>query len=248
MIEVKVPYEVDGRAFEGMIVWDDSIATKRPILFMQPDWYGIYPETIEQARELAGDRYIVLMADMFGVGAGDGAEAMDFHALLKRMLGVHKDLDFTLACGGTAYKVMLTEAERRGLVDTAAPKFSVGYCAGGGFLMEQARSGEDFDAVVVFHITNPNPVVPGTPAKFKGRVMAIHGADDPATTKAMMHEFEDELAAANVDWQTVMFGGARHAFCVPSAVKFEAMGTRYDEKLCRRSYRMMHDFFAETEA
>lgn len=246
MNEIAVPYEVDGRAFEGMIVWDDSISAQRPVLFMQPDWYGIYPETIEQARELAGDRYVVLMADMFGKGAGEDAEAMDFHALLERMLKVHKDLNFTLACGSTAYRTLLAVAEKRGLVDTAASRFSVGYCAGGGFLVEQARAGEDFDAVVVFHITNPGPVVPGTPARFKGRVMAIHGADDPATPKAMMHEFEHELEAAGVDWQTVMFGGARHAFCVPSARKFEAMGTRYDEKLCQRSYRMMHDFFAET--
>ena len=30
MAEKKVPYEVDGRQFEGMIVYDDSVKTKRP--------------------------------------------------------------------------------------------------------------------------------------------------------------------------------------------------------------------------
>ena len=38
MVEKKVAYEVNGRPFEGMIVYDDSVKAKRPALFMQPDW------------------------------------------------------------------------------------------------------------------------------------------------------------------------------------------------------------------
>ena len=41
----------------------------------------------------------------------------------------------------------------------------------------------------------------------------------------------------------MMFGGAVHSFCDPTA---QAGPTRYDEKLCRKSYAMMRDFFAET--
>ena len=43
MVEKKVPYQVDGRQFEGMIVYDDSVKTKRPAIFMQPDWKGVAP-------------------------------------------------------------------------------------------------------------------------------------------------------------------------------------------------------------
>jgi len=242
MPEIKVPYEVDGRSFEGLIVSSDTAVAGRPVLFMQPDWYGVSPETIAQAHELAGDRYVVLLADMFGAGTGAQAETMQFDELLGRMLGVHKNLAFTLGCGSAAYAAMLAEAERQGLVEKAASKFAVGYCAGAGFLMEQARSGEDFDAVVALHITNPNPAVADTPCNIKGRVLAIHGAADPVTPKEKMDAFEEELTAAKVDWQVVMFGGAVHSFCVPSA---NFPGAQYDEKLCRTSYRMMHDFFAE---
>ena len=41
MAEKKVPYQVNGRQFEGMIVYDDSVKTKRPAIFMQPDWKGV---------------------------------------------------------------------------------------------------------------------------------------------------------------------------------------------------------------
>jgi len=73
MAEKKVAYQVDGRQFAGMIVYDDSVKTKRPVVFMQPDWKGVSPDTIGQARTVAGKDYVVLMADMFGAGYGDTA-------------------------------------------------------------------------------------------------------------------------------------------------------------------------------
>jgi dienelactone hydrolase len=96
----------------------------------------------------------------------------------------------------------------------------------------------------VFHVTNPNPVVAGTPCNIKGRVLAIHGRADPITPKPMMDALEDELTKAKVDWQVMMFGPpAVHSFCDLTA---KGPATQYDEKLCRKSYLLMRDFFAET--
>jgi dienelactone hydrolase len=240
MTEQKVPYQVNGRQFEGMIVYDDSGSGKRPAIFMQPDWKGVCADTIAQARAVAGKDYVVLMADMFGVGYGEKSKTQD--ELRAGMLAVHKDLPFTIACGGAAYDTLLTEAQKLGLVD-AGKKAAIGYCAGGGYALEQARSGADFKAIVVFHVTNPNPVVAGTPCNIKGRVLAIHGSADPVTPKPMLDAFEDELTNAKVDWQVMVFGGAVHSFCDPTANGGPA---RYDEKLCRKSYMLMRDFFAET--
>ena len=240
MAERKVPYQVDGRQFEGMIVYDDSVKGKRPVIFMQPDWKGVCADTIGQARDVAGKEYVVLMADMFGSGYGDKAKTQE--QLRAGMLAVHKDLPFTIACGGKAYDALLAEANKLGLVDTGK-KAAIGYCAGGGYVLEQARAAVDFKAVVVFHVTNPNPVVPGTPCNIKGRVLAIHGRADPITPKPMMDALEDELTKAKVDWHIMTFGDAVHSFCDPTA---NAGPTRYDEKLCRKSYMLMRDFLAET--
>jgi len=240
MAERKVPYQVKDRQFEGMIVYDDSVKTKRPAIFMQPDWKGVCADTIAQARIVAGKDYVVLMADMYGAGYGDKPKTRD--ELASGMRAVHGDLDFTIACGGKSYDALLAEAEKLGVVD-AAKRAAIGYCAGGGFALEQARSGADFKALVVFHVTNPNPVVPSTPCNIKGRVLAVHGSADPVTPKPMMDAFEEELTNAAIDWQVMMFGGAVHSFCDPTA---NAGPTRYDEKLCRKSYMLMGDFFAET--
>ena len=240
MAEKKVPYQVDGRQFEGMIVYDDSVTGKRPVVFSQPDWKGVSPDTIAQARIVAGKDYVVLMADMYGTGYG--AKPKTREQLAAGMLAVHRDLPFTIAGGGKAYDTLLAEADRLGVADTTK-KAAIGYCAGGGFVLEQARAGADFKAVVVFHVTNPNPVVPGTPCNIKGRVLALHGSADPVTPKPMMDAFEEELTNAKVDWQVMMFGGAVHSFCDPTA---NAMPSIYDAKLCRKSYMLMRDFFAET--
>jgi len=243
MVEKKVPYEVDGRQFEGKLIYDDSVKGKRPAVYMQPDWKGVDADTTGQAKEVAGKDYVVLMADMFGKGYGDKPKDQD--QLRTGMLAVHKDRPFTIACGKKSYDTLLAEAAKLGLVEPEPSKgVAVGYCAGGGYVLELARAGAPFKAVVVFHVTNPNPVVAGTPCNIKGRVLAIHGRADPITPKDKMDAFEDELSNAKVDWNIMMFGPpAVHSFCDPTA---KGPATQFDEKLCRKSYALMRDFFAET--
>ena len=94
---------------------------------------------------------------------------------------------------------------------------------------------------MVFHVTNPNPVVAGTPCNIKGRVLAIHGSADPVTPKPKMDAFEEELTQAKVDWQVMMFG-ARRAFVLRSdrhwagALRRKALPQilRADARLLRR--------------
>jgi dienelactone hydrolase len=241
MAERKVAYQHNGREFEGLIVYDDSVKTKRPVVFMQPDWKGIDKDTTGQACTVAGKDYVVLMADMFGKGYGDKPKQRE--ELRAGMLAVHKDLPFTLACGGKAFDALMAEADKLGVADTGKIG-AIGYCAGGGYVLEQARAGATFKGIVVFHVTNPNPVVPGTPCNIKGRVLAIHGRADPVTPKPMMDALEDELTRARVDWHMVTFGRGVHSFCDLTANNPAA--TMYDEKLCRTSYMLMRDFFAET--
>jgi dienelactone hydrolase len=227
-VATPVSYQVNGRPFEGMVVYDDSLKTKRPILFMQPDWMGVDADNIAQARLLGGKDYVVLVADMFGQGYATKTKTRP--ELFAAVNGMHDNLPLTLACGAAAYDALLAEAIKRGLVD-ASKTVAAGYCAGAGFLLEQARASADFKAVVAFHITNPNPSVAGTPCNIKGRVLAVHGSADTVTPKTKMDVFADELAQAKVDWQVMTIGGMAHGL---------------DNKTRRKAYMLMHDFFTET--
>jgi dienelactone hydrolase len=68
MTEVRVPYQVNDRQFEGMIVYDNTVQRKPPVVFMRPDWKGVCDDTFAQARAVAGEDDVALMADMFGAG------------------------------------------------------------------------------------------------------------------------------------------------------------------------------------
>jgi dienelactone hydrolase len=115
MVEVRVPYQVSDRQFEGMIVYDDTVQRKRPVIFMQPDWKGVCADTVSQARAIAGEDYVVLMADMFGAGYGDTSKSRE--QLAAGMKAVHDDLAFTLTCGEKACETLFAEAAKRGFFD-----------------------------------------------------------------------------------------------------------------------------------
>ena len=231
-----VPYEVNGRKFEGQIVYDESIQTKRPVLLMQPDWKGIDEDTLQTARLIAGKDYIVLMADMYGVGYGSKQKSVQ--ELGANMNAVYKDPAFTVACGAVALESLLSAAKALNMADTSKV-YAAGFCAGGGFLLEHARSGANFKGLVVFHVTNPNPVLPGTANQFKGRVLVVHGSKDPVTPVDKIDALSQELTQSKIDWQVMMFGGAPHSFTDPN-------NKGYSEQLTRKSYLLMKDFFTET--
>src|SRR5690348_18248872 len=61
-----VDYSVDGKAMQGVLVWDDAVKAPRPGLLMIPDWVGINPVNIDFARSIAGKDYVIFMGDMYG--------------------------------------------------------------------------------------------------------------------------------------------------------------------------------------
>ena len=84
-----VEWKIGGDTFSGYLVYDDSITTPRPGLVMVPNWKGVNDSAIEKAHLVAGDDYVVLVADVYGKGvrprtdaeAGPVATAMRHNAI-----------------------------------------------------------------------------------------------------------------------------------------------------------------------
>src|SRR3712207_8878048 len=61
----RIDYEVDGAAYRGALVFDDSVRTARPLLLVAPNWLGVTDEAIARARseehtfELQSRQYLV---------------------------------------------------------------------------------------------------------------------------------------------------------------------------------------------
>jgi dienelactone hydrolase len=121
---------------------------------------------------------------------------------------------------------------------------AIGYCFGGTTVLELARSGADVDAFVSFHGGLSTPT-PADAKRIKGKVLALHGADDPNVPPAEVAAFEEEMRKGGVDWQLVAYGGAVHSFTDWNAGNDNSKGAAYNEKADKRSWQAMKDFFAE---
>src|SRR2546426_6158743 len=63
-------YSVAGMSCRGALIWEEGVKAPRPLLLMAPNWRGVIKPAIETGQMLAGEGYVVFVADMFGEGNG----------------------------------------------------------------------------------------------------------------------------------------------------------------------------------
>jgi len=124
---------------------------------------------------------------------------------------------------------------------------AIGYCFGGTFALELARSGAALTSVVAFH-AGLATTRPDDAKQIKGKILACIGADDPIVPPEERLAFEREMRAAKVDWRLELYGGAVHGFANPLAGRLGNPAVQYNEPTHRRSWRAMLDLFAEIDA
>ena len=98
--------------------------------------------------------------------------------------------------------------------------------------------------VVSFHGGLDSPT-PADAKNIHGKVLALHGADDPLVPPAEVAGFQEEMRAASVNWQFTAYGGAVHAFTNPRAGNDPSKGAAYNEQADRRSWQALTEFLRE---
>jgi len=73
-----VSYSSDTVTMNGFVAYDSSSKTKRPIVLIIHEWWGLNDYTKQRARQIAELGYVAFAVDMFGAGktAGDPTGAM----------------------------------------------------------------------------------------------------------------------------------------------------------------------------
>jgi dienelactone hydrolase len=230
-----VEYKHGDTVLEGYIAYDDASKDKRPGVLVVHEWTGHNPYVRKRAEQLAKLGYVAFALDMYGKGvrAKDAKEAASMSSVYK------KDRKLMRARAQAGLDVL----RKHKLVDTKRLA-AIGYCFGGTTVLELARGGADLAGVVSFHGDLATPT-PEDAKNIKGKVLALHGADDPFVPAKVVADFEDEMRKAGVDWQLVKYGDAVHSFTNPDAGKDKSRGAAYNEKADKRSWQAMKDLFAE---
>lgn len=233
--ERTIEYKQGDQILEGYFAYDDAAASKRPGVLVVHEWKGLNEYAKKRARQLAELGYAAFAADIYGKGIrpADNKQAGEQASIYK------KD------------RVLMRERAKAGLEtlkkqpETDASKTAaIGYCFGGMTVLELARSGAEVGGVVSFHGGLDTPDAAAA-KNIKGKVLVLHGAEDPHVPAADVQAFEGEMRAAKVDWQLVAYGGAVHAFTNPEAGQDPSTGVAYQENADRRSWEAMQTFLKE---
>lgn len=231
----RIEYRHGDALLEGYLAYDDSISGKRPGVLVVHEWWGLNDYAKHRARQLAGLGYVAFALDMYGKGkaSSDAKQAGEWAGAFRSDRKLCRD---RAAAGMEVLK-------RNARVDPARIA-AIGYCFGGMVVLEMARGGADLKGVVSFHgsLATPNP---DDARNIKGKVLVLHGADDPFVSPAEIAAFQEEMRRAGVDWQMDFYGGSLHAFTNPDAGKAGIKGVGYNEAADRRSWLAMRSFFDE---
>ncbi len=228
-------YKLGTTVMQGTLAWDDAVKGKRPAVLVIHDWMGPGAFSRGRAEELAKLGYVALAADVYGTETRpkDAKEAGAAATLLKTQRPLLRQR------AKASLDALLAQPEA-----DAAHVAAIGYCFGGTAALELARSGAAVHATVSLHGGLDSPT-PADGKNIKGKVLALHGADDPFVPADQVAAFQKELRDANVDWQLVAYGGAVHAFTLPGAGHDNSKGSAYNAKADKRSWQALRSFLEE---
>jgi len=231
-----VEWTQDGTTFSGVLVYDDGDNDKRPGLVMVPNWKGVNDSAIAKAKQLAGDDYVVLVADVYGKGVRPKTDAEAGPVATK----LRNDRPVLRARALKAIEVFKAQAGKAPL--DASRIGAVGFCFGGTTVLEMARAGAPLAGVVSLHGGLGSPL----PAKAGGThpsVLVLNGADDKSVSKEDIASFEQEMNAAKVDWEFTNYSGAVHCFAESDANS--PPGCVYNARAAKRAWKALDEFFEE---
>lgn len=233
----EVHYSADGVPLKGYLAYDDAVKGKRPGVLVVHEWWGHNDYARKRARMLAELGYTALAVDMYGDGkqAAHPDDAGKFAAEISQNMGVAK----------ARFLAALELLKSEETVDTGRIA-AIGYCFGGGIVLNMARLGIDLKGVVSFHggLATENPAQAGA---VKARVLVCHGAADQLVPPRQIEDFKKEMEAAGVDYKLIAYEGAAHSFTNPDADRYAkefGLPVGYNAAADQKSWADMKAFFS----
>lgn len=236
MITEQIAYEVEGTNLTGYLADDAFRGPGRPGVLVVHQGRGLADHTRDRARMLAELGYVSFALDMFGETPSDMQHAMK---LLQEMA----ENPALLRKGALAG---LEQLKCQSNVDTQRLA-AIGFCFGGGVVLELARLDVGLAAVVAFH-----PALTNLPERddrrISAKVMICAGDADPLIPVSSREKFAALMRASGADWQFLLYSRAGHSFTDKGVDALGMSGFFYHAPTDHRSWAAMRDLLQETFA
>lgn len=221
-----VDYKQADTALEGYLAYDGNVTGKRPGVLLVHRRDGMTDFTRKHADMIAKLGYVVFAADIFG----KGVLPKDIPEMQLETAKYNKDRLLMRARAQAG----LDTLRQNSMVDPSRIAV-IGYCFGGTVAQELSHTGAPVGTVVVHG--SFRDFTPGAAKNIKGRVLILHGAEDPTAPLSELDLAIKELRQTQVDWQLELYSGADHGFTTP--------GTPANDRANVRAWAATQKFFAE---
>jgi dienelactone hydrolase len=234
----EITYRAGDTVLKGYLATDTAQKGPRPGILVVHEWWGQNDYARKRARMLAELGYTALALDMYGDGktAEHPDDAGKFSGELRKNMPVAK-ARFLAA-------LKLLQSQPNVQADKIA---AIGYCFGGGVVLEMARRGVDLKGVASFH-GSLGTAQPAQAGEVKAKVLVLNGDADPFTKPEQIVAFKKEMQAAGVDFKFIGYPGAKHSFTNPDADRYGQkfkLPLAYNEEADRASWAEMQRFFQQ---
>ena len=233
----EISYSANGITLKGFLAYDENQKDKKPGIIVVHEWWGNNDYSRRRAEMLAELGYVAMAIDMYGNGKqADNPE--DAGKLATETMSNMEAAIAKFEAGVNFLKVQeQTDPEKIG---------AIGYCFGGGVVLNMALAGSDLNGVVSFHGSLPDTV--NNPNQVKAKLLVCNGAADPFVPKEQVDAFEKAMDGADINYKVVNYPDALHAFTNPAAdssgKKFN-IPIAYNKEADDKSWTEMLNFFDE---
>lgn len=200
-----IDYSQGDAPLSGYLVYDDAVQGRRPGVLMIHDRSGFSDGTLADARMIAGLGYVVFAEDMFG----KGIVPKTVPEMMSTIAIYDKDRALMRARAVAGFDVLKAQP----MVDPARLA-SVGYCFGGTVGVELIETGAPLIGFISVHGAFRD-FSPDAAKNIKGRVLILHGAEDPVAPMEELNNVISQFRAAKVNFEVNLYSGAAHGFTNP---------------------------------
>lgn len=223
----------DGQRLVGYFAAPSS-QTPHAGIIVAPEWWGRNEYTEQRARELAEHGYAALAIDMYG----DKNVTTDAKQAYEWMMQTFADADTIVNRAQAGLDTLAAQPEVN-----PTQLVAIGFCYGGKVVLDLARSGAPLKAVATFHATLA-PKAPAVEGQIQGEILVLHGELDSMVTLDDVASFREEMHAAKVDHEVIIFEDAKHGFSNPLAderAKANGVDLGYNPEAERQGLDAMYD-------
>ena len=223
----------DGQRLVGYFAAPSS-QTPHAGIIVAPEGWGRNEYTEQRARELAEHGYAALAIDMYG----DKNVTTDAKQAYEWMMQTFADADTIVNRAQAGLDTLAAQPEVN-----PTQLAAIGFCYGGKVVLDLARSGAPLKAVATFHATLA-PKAPAVEGQIQGEILVLHGELDSMVTLDDVASFREEMHAAKVDHEVIIFEDAKHGFSNPLAderAKANGVDLGYNLEAERQGLDAMYD-------